>query len=288
MIHRGGVGCHLPIALFNSWVSLLTCTGTEKRRQKTKRQEQSWPSALGRAGKGTLNDFLSFIFPQQLSRVCPWRRLKCFNTGVLSAGNFEVSRTLFLKAVWHLKQGLHCKPIDKARFASSRYVLKLESVSTWVWCVPGFGAGSHIALKPRNCRNQQKSENVEKGTSWFSAPNPGMHQQNPGWKEIWWSGETLRGPSSWCCNQQNHSPTADLIKLTRSFSFPLSHWGPWAASRTSVKTKKKKHKPIGNSRSQELMKQFSLRLCRSSSVIFFCIFCREILREIWWEFYVPP
>ena len=49
-----------------------------------------------------------------------------------------------------------------------------ESVSTGVWCVPGFGAGFEIALEPSEL--QEEGENPGKGPFIFCAPNPGMHQ----------------------------------------------------------------------------------------------------------------
>ena len=48
-----------------------------------------------------------------------------------------------------------------------------ESVSTGVWCVPGFGAGFEIALEPSEL--QKEGENPGKALL-FSAPNPGVHQ----------------------------------------------------------------------------------------------------------------
>ena len=48
-----------------------------------------------------------------------------------------------------------------------------ESVSTGVWCVPGFGAGFEITFKPSNCRKKEKI--MEKG-AFISLPNSGMHQ----------------------------------------------------------------------------------------------------------------
>ena len=55
-------------------------------------------------------------------------------------------------------------------FRSAPYT---EGVSTGVWCVPGFGAGFEIALKPSNCRKKEKSW---KRALLFSAPTSGMHQ----------------------------------------------------------------------------------------------------------------
>ena len=40
-----------------------------------------------------------------------------------------------------------------------------ESVSTGVWCVPGFGAGFEIALEPSEL--QKEGENPEKGHFYF-------------------------------------------------------------------------------------------------------------------------
>ena len=64
-------------------------------------------------------------------------------------------------------------------FYSMPFINRLEtqeSVSTGVWCVPGFGAGFEIALQPSKL--QKEGENVEKGTFIFCAkiwcaPNPG-------------------------------------------------------------------------------------------------------------------
>ena len=49
-----------------------------------------------------------------------------------------------------------------------------ENVSTGVWCVPGFGAGFEIALKPSKL--QKEGENPEKRPLLFSAPSSGMHR----------------------------------------------------------------------------------------------------------------
>ena len=47
----------------------------------------------------------------------------------------------------------------------------LESVSTGVWCVPGFGTGFHIALEP-----SKTAEKRQKPGTFIFVPGSGMHQ----------------------------------------------------------------------------------------------------------------
>ena len=51
------------------------------------------------------------------------------------------------------------------RVRSCRRAHYSESVSTGVWCVPGFGAGFEIALKPSEL--QKEGENASKGHFYF-------------------------------------------------------------------------------------------------------------------------
>ena len=56
-----------------------------------------------------------------------------------------------------------------------------ESVSTGVWCVPGFGAGFEIALEPSKLQKEGE-KTLEKDTFIFCAKL--WYAANPGSKEI--------------------------------------------------------------------------------------------------------
>ena len=88
------------------------------------------------------------------------------------------------KCVVQCAVGLLLKPWLRPCVASQRFLFQgvksgkliqgvSESISTGVWCVPGFGAGLYVALKPSQL--QKEGENHGKG-HFISAPNSGMRQ----------------------------------------------------------------------------------------------------------------
>ena len=83
--------------------------------------------------------------------------------------------TLFQTGMWHSQD-----QNGPNWSISVRLGVKSESVSTSVWCIPGFGAGFEIALEPSKLKKY--AENCAKGR--FNFLRQILYAPNPGSKEI--------------------------------------------------------------------------------------------------------